>query len=136
MAKNTFSGPVRTGKDTGAPETTTIGTLVAVQLCTVSNLDTVNAVVLPPDCELVDTVAYVRTPTSVNATITIGVTADVARYATIAISSAAGVYRPGVASAAAWKAGTGMARANPVLVATSATSTFDAVVGIFYLQRS
>lgn len=150
MARTTFSGPVRTGRDTGVPGTTTIGTLVATQMTTVADATSgASSIVLPQDAGIKGMSVIVVTPATTTNTqgmlIRVGTTTDAVYYANIKVS-AAGVYYVGVApnvaaaSAANWK---NVSTSGPqrlyidVTAATTAGETggFEGLVYIDYFQR-
>jgi hypothetical protein len=145
---STFQGPVKTGVSTGAPATTTLGTVVATQVATVSNITSgASGIVIPANSKITDWQAEVLVSASGNAggmLVRIGNGDDATRFGQINCS-AKGTYRNGVApnvstaSAAAWNSvGASAARIYiDVTAQTSATQTeaFSAIVSISYMQR-
>ena len=147
MGKSTFSGPIRTGVDTGRADTTTIGTVVLQQSVTVvasAQRTTAAAkfLVIPPNSDLLDITVrtYVAWTFVTGANVDIG---DVDSYISIAKVSCpnSGVYRMG---------GTNFtlnlqnlhqisnpASAKTIYLKTSASAADpgESVVTIFYAQR-
>lgn len=145
MGRTTFSGPVRTGQDTGVPATTTLGTLLAHQYATVvSNTSGGSSIVLPANAKIVDMILEVLVSASGNATgvtTRVGTGTDPTQLASIT-ATAKGTYRPGVtknfaaASAAVWdNVGTSALRVWIDVTATSVTNQFSARLGVIYAQR-
>lgn len=143
MAKTTFSGPIRTGKDTGAPTTRTIGTVSLVQACTVVAGAMKNILVFPPNSSMIGSTVIVRQAVSgiaAGVTVRIGVSADEARHGSVAVS-AARAYDMTTASGATWWA-LGTADANLVSVDATAQASaaeltqFDAIVLVRYIQQT
>ena len=65
MGKTTWSGPLRTGNDTGVPATTTIGTLVASQRTTVQANNSAGnpaTMLLPPGSDVIEYLVDVEEP--------------------------------------------------------------------------
>lgn len=146
MTSTTFQGPVQTGQDTGAPASTTIGTLVATQRVTVAGTTSGASSIVLPSCTITDMVLDVLVSASGNAggmLVRVGTTADADQYASIK-GSAAGRYRLGVApnltsgSAAAMETVAGPQRLFiDVTAAGSAgnTENFSGLLTILYVQR-
>jgi hypothetical protein len=148
MTATHFKGPVQTGQNTGAPGSTTIGTLIATQVATVANTTSgASVIVLPANSKIVDWQVEVLVSASGNAggmLVRVGSTADGTKFGQVNCS-AKGTYRNGVApnvataSAAAWN----NIGADPqrlfidVTAQTSATQTdaFSAIFTITYAQR-
>ena len=89
MTSTTFQGPVQTGQDTGAPATTTIGTMVIEQRATVSNVTSGASTIVLPDCTITDVILDVLVSASGNAggmLVRVGTTADATRYANVNIA--------------------------------------------------
>lgn len=152
MGKTTFSGPLRTGQNTGAPSTTTIGTLPATQACTVSVNARKGVIVVPDDVQFDRITAYVTQVVSgssmaAGVNIRVGVSAREAKYATIPVS-AMGVYEasrvPANCSAIAWMAAVSAGLGDTAIITIDATAQasaadweeFEAVVQVSYIQRS
>lgn len=144
MAKTSFQGPVQTGNETGAPATSTIGTVVAVQRATVaSNTSGASNIVLP-SCAMVNAHLAVRTGVSgAVVTVRVGATANESKYCAID-ASAAGLYSLGGlgneanASAAAMETIAGPQRLYVDATAAGSAAgvaNFDAILTIEYIQR-
>lgn len=65
MGKTNFSGPVKTGKDTGVSSTRTVGTVIAAQRVTVDSSNSAGApatMLLPSGADVVDYLVDVEAP--------------------------------------------------------------------------
>lgn len=65
MSKTTFSGPVRTGVDTGVAATRTIGTVIAAQRVTVDSSNSAGApatMLMPSGVDVIEYLVDVETP--------------------------------------------------------------------------
>ena len=145
MSKTQFSGPIRTGKNTGIPGQDTVGTLTAWQQATVAAGAMKNQLQFPADCQPLDFVVYVRGSAGQvpGVNVRLGTSADPTQYASIPVS-ATGIYptlRANV-SAPAMVSGFGMGDFNILAIDATAQASaaalvgFDAVVGVWYTQRS
>jgi len=152
MGKTTFSGPVRTGKDTGVPATTTLGTMEVVQgVSLASTTSGASTVVLPPNTKINEMQVEVHVPTSAstaadnNMSIRVGNSADLDYFADITVS-AKGIYRTGAginvaaASSKSWL-DTGASATQLYIDVTAAgsaadVSKFDAYFTVKYIQKS
>ena len=149
MTSTTFQGPVQTGQDTGAPATTTIGTLVAAQAATVAgNTSGASSIVLPANSKISDWTLEVLVSASGLAAgmlVRVGTTTDATRFGQINSSAQGVMYRPGIApnltgaSAAAWNnIGTNDQRLFiDVTAQASGTNTggYEAIFTVYYIQR-
>lgn len=73
MSRTTFSGPVRTGLNTGIPKTSTIGTVIAAQRVTVDSSNSAGApatMLLPSGSDVIDYLVDVETPFAAGAMVT------------------------------------------------------------------
>jgi len=142
MAKTTFSGPIRTGKDYGSPLNNTLGTVQLIQTATVAVGAMKNFVVLPPNCSLLGGTAVVRDAVSgvaAGVNIRIGTTADATKYAIVPVSAARAYDITAVSGANTVSIGSG----DSNLIAIDATAqasaadvvAFNAVVYLRYIQN-
>lgn len=146
MTSTTFQGPVRTGNETGAQATDTIGTVIAAQKVTVASSTSGASSIVLPTCTITDIVLDVLVSASGNAQgmlVNVGTTADATRFASIK-SSAVGRWPLGLApnraagSAAAMETVAGPQRIYvDVTAAASAgnVQNFSGLLTIYYLQR-
>lgn len=148
MGKTTFSGPIRTGVDTGVAGTTTIGTVVLQQSVTVvaSAQRTTAAsktIILPPNCDLTDIIVRTYAAWAHGATFGTVDIGDAASPITIAKVSCpnSGVFRMGgtnfTLSLQNLHQISDPASAKTIFIKTSATAADpgESVVTIFYAQR-
>ena len=144
MTSTTFQGPVRTGNDTGAPATTTLGTVVASQRSTVASSTSGASSMVLPSCTITNGHLAVRTGVSgAVVTVRVGTTANDARFFSID-ASAAGLYSLGAlgsqanASAAAMETVSGPQRLFVDATAAGSAAgiaSFDAILTVEYIQR-
>lgn len=156
MGKSTWSGPIRTGRDTGAPSTTTIGVVAPTQFCTVTgNTSGAVNIVIPQGADIWDmrVVVYRESSAAGSAAtsgllIRIGNVTDEDYFGQIKVSSA-GIYvagggalnLPTAVSAASWRDLAGDTRLSIDVTAAVAGSAgegaanFDARLYVTYFQR-
>ena len=73
MARTTFAGPIRTGNDTGASSSRTVGTVIAAQRVTVDSTNSAGApatMLLPAGADVIDYLVDVETPFAAGALVT------------------------------------------------------------------
>lgn len=145
MAKTQFSGPIRTGKNTGIPGQDTVGTLMAYQQATVAAGAMKNQLQFPANCQpltfMINVTGSAGQVPGVN--VRLGTSADVTNWASMNVS-ATGYYEQTRAqvSAVNMQAGFGSSDYNILAIDATAQASaaalvgFEAVVGVWYVQRS
>lgn len=96
MGKSTFSGPLRTGLDTGNLDTGTIGSVILSQVTTIDRSSSVKSVLqiarVPDNSDIIDFIVTVVSAFDSGAAgvadIRIGTTADETRFGTVRVSGA------------------------------------------------
>lgn len=141
MGTTTFSGPIRAGKDTGAEGTTTIGTTVLQQECTVvGNTSGAQSVVLPANAGVQGFSLIVRSNASADAVaVRIGNGDDVDYFGQIN-ASAAGLYDIAdyaVSAASFFNVGASSMQVyvDVTALASAIPAGFDAILRTTYIQR-
>ena len=141
MSKTTFSGPLRTGKNTGVPVTTTLGHLVAEQRVTVAVASKKARLFLPPNSSLIEGTIFVTDAVSgiaAGVNVRLGTSADEGKFSVTPVS-ARNLYRIAAVSApSVLNFGTSVANTIAVDATAQASAAdlvaFQAVVSILYRQ--
>lgn len=97
MGKTTFSGPIQTGKNTGAPSTTTLGIVTVTQVASFSAAITSahTVAVLPTPCRItnmyldVDTAFATTVSAAADHNLKVGIIGDTTRFVDVGISGVA-----------------------------------------------
>ena len=143
MGKTTFSGPVRTGNNSGAPVTTTIGHLVAEQRTTVQVGAMKSRLFLPPNSALIEGTIFVTDAASgiaAGVNVRLGTSADEGKFSVTPVS-ARNLYRIAAVSApSVLNFGTSVANTIAIDATAQASAAdlvaFRAVVSILYRQEN
>ena len=144
MARTTFSGPIRTGKESGIPTTQTLGVVLVEQRATVAVGAMKKQIQVPANCfptNMITVVSQAVSGIAAGVNIRVGTSANVNAYCTIP-TSAAGVVQLANVSAANWLAGFGTGESNVIAFDATAQASaadltqFSAVCILTYRQDS